>query len=387
MAGIDSIPTLFRDDMKKFLLSTKIFFLQLFLLTVQTVNAQWSLSFSTGQEYSDNPFHSPFPESNLISNYDLSFGNDNNFVSFNYAGSYFALNNNPERNFFWHQLSAWKNFENINLGISYDQRFGKQYFSFLDYLGFEGNINYKIPTDYFYSQIYSTLSYTKFNELSTLDNFTAAAGFEVNKGFETGTALITGAKFNYRTYSSDTFQIQDESMSDSLIVIGAEKPTPIPQLISYIRIAQSLTESTGLAVQYSNRSILGEIKSIFLSGDFYLWEESEIFDDPIKFEGNNLLIELTQLVDDFTLKAGYYLNKKNYPSQGIYTDFENFTYDLMRNDTQQIFNFSLSKNTGIAISNTEINFSLNYQYINNKSNSSWFNYKSSSFMVNLDLAF
>ncbi|MEW6193837.1 MAG: hypothetical protein AB1521_01605 [Bacteroidota bacterium] len=374
--------------MKKNILPLKIIFSLLFLLTSQSVLAQWSLSFSTGQEYNDNPFHSPFPESNLISNYDVNVTNENDLISFGYLGSYFALNNNPERNFQWHQLSIWKYLENLSFNISYDQRFGKQYFSFLDYLGFEGNINYKIPTDYVYSQIYSTLSYTKFNELSTLDNFTAAVGFEVNKGFETGTTIITGAKFNYRTYSSDTYIIQpDNSASDSLIIIGNEKPTPIPQLTSYIRAAQSLTESTGLAVQYSNRSILGEVKSVFLSGDFYLWEESEIFDDPLKYEGNTALAELTQLVDDFTIKAGYYLNKKNYPSQGIYTDYENFSYDLMRSDTQQIFNISLRKNSGFTIGSTELNFSLSYQYINNKSNSTWFNYKSSSFMLNLDLSF
>ncbi len=374
--------------MKKILLPLKIIFSLLFLSTAQSVNAQWSLNFSTGQEYNDNPFRSPFPETNLISNYDLNVMNENDFVSFGYLGSYFALNNNPERNFHWHQLSLWKYFENLSLNVSYEQRFDKDYYSFLDYSTIEGNFNYQIPSDDILPQLYSSLSYTKFKELSALDNFTAALGFEINKGFETSTTIITGAKFNYRAYSSDTYVIQpDNYTSDSLIIIGNEKPTPIPQLTSYIRAAQSLTESTGLAVQYSNRSILGEIKSVFLSGDFYLWEESEIFDDPLKYEGNTILAELTQLVDDYTIKVGYYLNKKNYPSQGIYTDYENFSYDLMRSDTQQIFNITLQKNSGFVIGNAELNFSLNYQYINNKSNSSWFNYKSSSFMLNLDLSF
>lgn len=374
--------------MKKILLLVyKISFIA-FLFSSQLVNAQWSLNFSTGQEYNNNPFHSPIPESNLISNYDISAGNENDILSFDYSGSYFTLNNNPERNFFWHQISAWKYLDNLNFGISYDQRFGKDLYSFLDYTNFEGNIRYQISSDYLFSQIYSTLSYTKFKELNTLDNFTAGIGFEINKGFESGTTFILGSKFNYRTYTSDTYSLDDQSsLNDTASIIGLEKASPIPQLISYIRAAQSLSETTGLAFQYTNRSILGEIKSVFLSGDFYLWEESEIFDDPIKYEGNNLLIELTQLIDDFTIKAGYYLNKKNYPSQGIYTDYENFNYDLMRSDTQQIFNFSLRKNSGITIGSSELIYSLNYQYINNSSNSSWFNYKSSSFSINLDLSF
>ncbi len=362
----------------------------IFFLFASIANAQWTFDISMGQEYNDNPFRSPIPESNIISDYGFSFENYNEIIQLGYSGSYFALDKNPERNFFWHQLGLWHNNEFNNLGVYLEQRYAKSDFQFLDYSELGGYFNQRFELANIFSSIHSAITYTNFPLISSLNNWTFTLGYEGNRGFEaTGTSLILGAKYNYKFYTYETYGIAVPTASDGEIyLIGNKEATPINHITSYFRIAQSILSKTGAAFQFTNRSILGDINSVFLSGDFALWEESEIFDDPIKTEGNSFAFEITQLIDDFSLKGGYYINYRNFPSQGIYSDLENFDFNQMRSDKQSIFNLSLSKNSSIKIGDfAELNLSLDYRYIDNKSNSTWFNYKGNSYSLNLDLIF
>ena len=118
-------------------------------------------------------------------------------------------------------------------------------------------------------------------------------------------------------------------------------------------------------------------------------DESEMFDDPVNYEGNNLSFELTQIFfEDVELKAGFYLNRKFYPSQGVYNALYNYVTGVMRSDTQNIFNLSVKKNISLEfLSGIDLSVGLNYQLIDNKSNSYLFNYKSNSINVNLGFEF
>jgi len=373
----------FKNSMKKLTAIT-------FFLLISISNAQWNFNITTGQEYNDNPFRSPIPEENIISDYGIGFENYNKLFQFGYNGSYFALNNNPERNFYWHQIGLWRNNELNNFGIYIEQRMAKIDYQFLDYNELGGYFNQRFELVDIFSSLHSAYTYTDFPLLTAMNNYTITLGYEGNRGFEsTGTSLIVGTKFNYKNYSAENIEIalptEDE---DGFYFYGNAAPTPISHLTSYFRIAQSIFSKTGAAFQFTNRSILGEINSVFLSGDFALWEESEIFDDPIKTEGNSIAFEVTQMIDDFSIKGGYYLNYRSFPSQGSYTDLENFDFNQMRSDKQSIFNLSLIKNSGIEIGDfAQLNLSLDYRYIKNSSNSSWFNYKGNSYSLNLNLVF
>ncbi|MFA7288463.1 MAG: hypothetical protein WC055_06240 [Melioribacteraceae bacterium] len=361
-----------------------------FFLLISISNAQWNFNINTGQEYNDNPFRSPIPEKNIISDYGISFGNYNKLFQFGYNGSYFALNNNPERNFYWHQIGLWRNNEFNNFGIYIEQRMAKIDYQFLDYNEYGGYFNQRFELADVFSLFHLAYTYNDFPLLTAMNNYTITLGYEGNRGFQsTGTSFILGTKFNYKNYSEEDPQIAAPAIPDDVFYnYSLAAPTPISHLTSYLRIAQSIFSKTGAAFQFTNRSILGEVNSVFLSGDFNLWEESEIFDDPIKTEGNSIALEVTQMIDDFSIKGGYYLNYRKFPSQGTYTDLENFDFTQMRSDKQSIFNLSISKNSGIEIGDfAELNLSLDYRYIKNSSNSSWFHSKGNSYSLNLNLVF
>ena len=85
-------------------------------------------------------------------------------------------------------------------------------------------------------------------------NLLLSAGLSFNKSFETKTTFLGGVNFNYKNYISSDLN-NTELIGDSLQSTSSNAFTS--QLTSYLRIAQSLAESTGLAFQYTNQTIIG----------------------------------------------------------------------------------------------------------------------------------
>jgi hypothetical protein len=215
----------------------------------------------------------------------------------------------------------------------------------------------------------------------------------INRGFETGTTVILGGAFTYKkyldptqrgtySYINETNQLVTEAYTDRNV-------SSVTQMLSFLRIAQSITPTTGIASQFTNRSILNGFGSFVKDLNMIYGDESEIFDDPVNYEGNNLSIELTQILfNDLTIKGGYFFNNKFYPSQGIYNEAYNYNTGIMRSDVQKIFVFTMYKNFSLDDSeDIGLSVGLKYQYINNQSNSVLFNTKANSMSVNIGLNF
>lgn len=355
--------------------------------------AQWTFGLSTDQEYNSNPFRSPIATPSLISSFDFGLENEMSNFSIGYYGSYLNINAVTERNFYWHQFALWKDFENSSLGIYAEQRINRELYSYFNYTNITSFYKQQFNFHEFYFSINPNISYTKYDNISILDNLKGSFGLNVNHGFETETTLILGSSLNYKKYlnpsQSETITYLDESNNLVTETFSDKNISSITQLISYIRVAQSLAEKTGIAAQLTNRSILNGFATSVKEINMVYGDEAEIFDDPINYEGNNLSFELTQvLFDDMAFKAGYYLNKKSYPSQGIYDELSAYDTGIMRTDTQNIFSIFLSKRFSLDSSdNVGLSASLNFQSINNKSNSYWFNYKSNYINLSLSLEF
>jgi hypothetical protein len=230
---------------------------------------------------------------------------------------------------------------------------------------------------------------TKYTSIPILDNVTTSFSAAINKGFETGTTVILGGAFNFKKYltptQTGTYSYLDEANNLITESFRDKNVSSVSQVLTFGRIAQSVTETTGLAFQFTNRSILNGFGTFVKDLNMIYGDESEMFDDPVNYEGNNFAVELTQILfDDLQIKAGYYLNKKNYPSQGLYDESLFYNTDIMRSDTQSIFNLSLTKSIPLEFLNgNNLSIGLNYQTIKNKSNSYLFDYKSNS--INLSL--
>jgi hypothetical protein len=377
---------------KKIIIRSIQIFVAVILLS-SSAFAQWTFGLSTDQEYNSNPFRSPIATPSLISSFDFGLENEISNFSIGYYGSYLNINSVTERNFYWHQFALWKDFENSSLGIYAEQRINRELYSYFNYTNITSFYKQQFNFHEFYFSINPNISYTKYDNISILDNLKGSFGLNVNHGFDTKTTLILGSSLNYKKYlnpsQSETITYLDESNNLVTETFYDKNISSITQLISYIRVAQSLAEETGIAAQLTNRSILNGFATSVKEINMVYGDEAEIFDDPINYEGNNLSFELTQvLFDDMAFKAGYYLNKKSYPSQGIYDELSAYDTGIMRTDTQNIFSIFLSKRFSLDSSdNVGLSASLNFQSINNKSNSYWFNYKSNSINLSLSLEF
>lgn len=353
--------------------------------------AQVSFYLSTEQEYNDNPFRSSLPTKSFISSFEGGLEFDLGGIELGYYGNYINFDVIPERNYYWHQAAIWKNFENSTIGFFAEQRINKTDYNYFDYTNITGYYQTQFETDGFYFSLTPNLSLTKYNNISILDNFKASLNYSINHGFETGTTLIFGGGLNFKKYldpvQTGTFSYYDEN---NLLIQGSytdKNVSSLTQILTYGRIAQSLTPTTGLAAQFTNRSIVNGFANQIKDLNMVYGDESEIFDDPVNYEGNGLAFELTQVLgESAAVKAGYYLNKKSYPSQGTYDALGYYDTGIMRTDTQNLFNLSIKKNFALGESEeSTISVGLNYQYINNKSNSYWFNYTGNS--VNLSFGF
>lgn len=373
-------------------IANKIFIAILFLTLVSSASyGQWSFGLSTEQEYNDNPFRSKIAEKALVSSFSGNAGYDFEFLKVGYAGSLISFDVLPERNFYWHQAAAWAEFESSSLGVSFEQRLNKDIYTYFDYNNFSLYYNQRFQLENFYITLAPYTSFTQYKNISILDNLQTSLSASVNRGFETGTTLILGGALNYKIYTSPTqsgtYSYLDENNALVTETYKDKNISSLTQVLSFARAAQSITETTGLAAQFTNRSILSGFGAFVKDLNMIYGDESEMFDDPVNYEGNNLSVELTQILfEDFQIKAGYYLNKKNYPSQGIYDELLAYNTGLMRSDTQNIFSLSVKKNISLDSTNgLNLSVGLNYQMINNKSNSYLFDYKSNS--INLNLGF
>ena len=237
------------------------------------------------------------------------------------------------------------------------------------------------------------MSLTQYENISILDNFKTSFGYYINRGFESGTTLILGGGFNFKKYLNptqtgtyfyldETNTLVEESFTDQNI-------NSLTQVVTYGRIAQSITPTTGIAIQLTSRSIINGIANEVKDLNMVYGDESEMFDDPVNYEGNGIAIELTQLLwEDMVIKAGYYLNNKHYPSQGIYGETYYYDTGIMRSDKQHIFNLSVNKTISSALfEGFDLKLGFNFQSIKNGSNSYWFNYNGNSFNLSLGFQF
>lgn len=370
----------------------KFFIIILFFISSLS-SAQWSFKLSTEQEYNDNPFRTQLSTKTFLSSIDFGVENNIENLSIGYYGSYLKFDVAPERNFYWHQFAIGRSFENSSLGIYAEQRLNKDVYTYYDYTNTMAYYNRQFNLENFFFTLSPNLSLTKYKNISIMDNYKGSLGLNINRGFESGTTFILGGAFNYKKYlkpvQSGTYTYLDANNKPVTEWYIDKNVSSITQLVSFGRVAQSITETTGLAAQFTNRTIFNGFGAFVKDLNMIYGDESEMFDDPVNYEGNNLSFELTQILfDDLEIKTGFFLNRKHYPSQGTYNALFNYDTGIMRSDTQNIFNLSVKKTIPMEfLGGSDLSIGLNYRLIDNKSNSYLFNYKSNSINLNIGFEF
>jgi hypothetical protein len=352
------------------------------LIVPQSIAAQWNFLFTFDREYSNNPFRYVSAEESWVSAFAFSLEHAFKYVHLGYSGYYSRFDAIGDRNFYWQQGYAVGEYKNAGLGISIEQRLDGKLYNFYDYQSAAGYTGYGLGGDTWNVQGSVGGSINTFPNVSELDNKKAWVTLHGRRSFQTKTSLFAGGTMYYKRY--DTVITYDEQAPTG----PADNPD-VTQLALWLRLTQSITNTTGLAVYSQQRIITGGTNRFSSIYWFNGALESEMFDDPMGYEGNSSGIELTQLLpSEIMMKVAYNTISKEYPDQGIFTGTDEYDTRYMREDSYRTFWIRVQKGIGLsAADEIYLILSLNYQNIRNTSNSYWFGYKTSYISAGIDLVF
>ncbi len=378
--------------------------------------SQWYYTVSTSQEYNTNPFRLPDGASDYIAQFALELQHDWSKISARYTGSYLQFNQNSAHNYYWHQLYLGGG-DTTRWYFRTENRLNRNDYDYYDYLQFTGGINHRSFRNNTLLQMGVNFSVNTYPRLSELDNFQFNGFLTYHHSFQTRTTFIGAASYNFKAYLNPYDYVVESSTDTEILTLvssvdgygggrgrrdtsgmgGVIAPwyygsqfmetTTVSQIVLSARLAQSLTRFTGLALQYNLRkSLTNQDRSLAGLVPGYQ-DESRLFDDPMGYEGQTVGVELSHIFPFFVyLKLAAYWKEKNYISQGIYLDEENYDENILREDQYKTAWVSLRKKWALTES---IALSLNayYQWTDNTSNSYWYQYQNQSISLGLELDF
>ncbi|UCF62759.1 MAG: hypothetical protein JSW33_09225 [bacterium] len=383
------------------------------LFSGQPLFSQWYYSLYVEQEFNSNPFGIPEPQEDQISRFSMGLQKDGEKVSVQYFGSYLSYLQNSSRNFYWHQLYLGGGSEQTGWNIAAENRLNQETFDLYNYLTVRAGFFHALNSKDFLWRIRGIFSLNNFLQIEELNHLLFSASASLNRSFQTRTALIAAMAFNYKYYlePEPAAEVLPDSNFNYLASVSSINQGPgtghgsgdgggngfyytssaetphVGQIFLSFRLAQSLTRSTGLAIQYQTRLNLNKYDRSIAGLIPGYTTESQIFDDPMSYEMQSFGTELTQILPYLiSLKIAAYHQQKKYVAQGIYIDPENYTDTIRREDTfdtawfilEKRFNFKLFAETSLA-------FQFTYQWVDNQSNSYWYDYNSHYYSVGLQL--
>ncbi len=373
--------------------------------------AQWFYSLYLEQEYNTNPFGLPVSEDEQISRVSVGLQRDWEKVSAQYFGSYHAYFQNPTRRFYWQQFFIGGG-DTTSWNLLVENRLNRPDFQVYDYLSLRGGINHNQFLHNILWRISGGLTYNNFPELPDINNLSASLYTSVQKSFRTRTSFIGTVAVNYKYYlqqvtfvdTASVFLLSIKQFNQGggsgpgmggpgggdggyyNIYVSDNEQRSLGQLVLTLRLAQSLASYTGLAVQYQTRLNFSQYERSATGLIYGYSSESQIFDDPLGYESHLLGTELTQLLPHRTsIKAAAYYHQKHYVAQGAFIDAVNFDQSILREDIYRTVWTTLEKR--VALWKMDLAVQINYQWVNNSSNSYWYDYVSQfvSLTVQIDM--
>ncbi|NOZ60533.1 MAG: hypothetical protein GXO74_02520 [Calditrichaeota bacterium] len=395
----------------------------IFLLSSAKLFGQWGFQMSLNQEYNNNPFHLPQQEKSWVSSALLGAERSWKHWDLSYEGLYSDFANMRDRNFYWHSLTLQAGSDTTMFSLSAEQRIDKTGYDLYDYWNTNAQVTHRFFVKNFTINLSGRAEMNFFNQVQELNNMKFSAGIGFNRSFQTKTILIARADFEYKNYqNSQTRGLSDAPlMMDMPVAIagwGRENSnangnhgskrgymdndhgrgfmTPhaysdfvnasVSQIVSMVRVAQSVAPTLGVALQYVNRGLVGG-NSRFITGvaDSYS-KESEIFNDPMGYESDVIGAEITKIFPwAIRLKLSAYFSKKNFTAQGIYSDSETYDENVLRVDDTKVAYSTISKD--LNFSAFAVTIAVNYQWLENRSNSYWYDYRNQYAAIGLEFYF
>ncbi|MCA9733810.1 hypothetical protein KC799_16865 [candidate division KSB1 bacterium] len=379
-------------------MKSKIFLAVLYLFA-NTLFAQFSKNIEISSWYDDNLYRSPNPLADVLTNLSiqLDYQPENSAVKYYYNGSFYRYNENALRNFSLHGLGL--NYANsfgeegkhmVYLGGDGTFRNNDEVYNYYDYNQLYGYANFRFKLNRFFLKTGYSFRFRSYNNLPDLTNTRHIIFVQANKSFPTRTTVILEADLGYKYFTGreiyttvsgeDSFvrgsgRIGGRFSTSQYVSSIAEIPS-LSQAIILARVTQSLHQKLGLYVQYRRQFGLATEGNYTNSEDYY--QDEELFDDPFSYASESISTQLTWMLPRSTkLQIGGALVGKEYLQEQAYVSAEDtLATGGDRSDDYNSVYLNLSKTFNVNKSWLKsLYFSVYYNYIQNESNSYWYDYK------------
>lgn len=390
----------------------------LFLMTFwpQVTWGQFRTSVSLFSSYDDNPFRNSFQRPDYITTGVLSLEYIPNELSLRFfaTGNLSMFKEFSDRRYFSNTvgISYTKPFgedeENaLYAGTSYFMRFNRASYDYYDFSQFIGYVNLKYYLDYskgLMSRAGYRLRYRDYKNLEEFSYLEHYGFVQISKFFESKTTVLAELDLGNKNYVLTLGSMftapgsmneggmmggwMNGRMNQNTRYISYSRPSTT-QLIGILRVAQSLTQTTGLSLQYLRRWDVSE-RTRFLSGGAVDFQgDEELWDDPYGYQGNEYNITLTQhLPWEITARLSTDYLAKDYARRTFTATDTDTPTGPLRSDTRFVVGVDVRKSFGEALGFFDgFTISLSYFYQRNKSNDPYYDFRNNSLNIGLATQF
>lgn len=355
--------------------------------------SQFSKHIEISSYLDDNLYRSPFPVSDLFTNIDLSlaYRPERSNLNFSYTGGFFLYQEAKERNFSMHGLglSYFKSFgaeeeHTYYFGLDGLLRRDNEEYNYYDYNQAYIYANIRFDLNYLFLKAGYNFRYRNYSNLPDLTNNRHYGYIQLNKSFESRTTIILETDIGQKSFAGQDFYSSSGGggrgsgmMSNSTMstTVTANIPS-LSHVIFLARMAQSLHDKLGLFIQFRKQiSLTGQTS--FVNSDGY-YQDEELFDDPFSYESEGISSQATWMLPwSMKIQIGGSLISKNYISEQAFVSFDDtLASGGLRADDQNYYYLNFSKTFYLNKSWMKLlRISFYSNFIDNKSNSYWYNYK------------
>ncbi|MBC8184423.1 hypothetical protein H8E88_25285 [candidate division KSB1 bacterium] len=259
----------------------------------------------------------------------------------------------------------------LYFGANWRMHDGKDIYDFFDYskLQFYGNSKIYFRSNLIgkFGYILNNRNYSELPEFSYWEHYLYA---QMNTFFQTGTSITM--IFNYGLKNYIPLQISSNWRNPEFF----EMPS-VDQLVSSIKVAQSLGDKTSLSLKYLNRLNPGLVTgSAAVMNTDDLFTEDELFDDRYGYRGHEFSLNFTHYLPayiKFELGSVYYL--KDYHNRQLYDIDGNLDISGdTRSDQRSLIWGGLSRSFAVNWGIKNIKLSLQGGYLKNDSNAGYYRF-------------
>ena len=388
---------------------------------------QWTRSISVNTSYDNNAFRNYAALPDFVTGLSGYLAKDSRSEKWQsrlyYRGSFNFFAEYDARNYHYHHVGAAfsrvlnKRGNALNLGLNASLRVNSEIYNYYNLKEISGygnvklninpssitNLGYRLRGRWYsnlpelnYSEHYFLARYTHFFRSKTTLIFEGNYGRKIYRKQITDDIIVPGNGpddmngYGHHQGGMGHFgRAGNMGNNEGVGNTGSSSIQPgVGQWVGQVRLAQSLTHSTGLSANFVlRRNPGGEIRYLAGQVSGYI-SEDELFDDRYGYESEEISATLTQLLPgQITFKASLESQWKDYTNRpALDLNGEALPGGELRNDRQLLAWFSLNKSFTIS-GGKAVNLIGEVYWVDNRSNDLYYDYRVSLISIGMGMSF